>query len=104
MALAFSVSKTKICMIAKKQLGSTIGKILLNKRIEVAKGYLLSTNLSITEISEKVGINDYNYFGKIFNNMMGIPPTLYRKINRKNPTRHTLCNGNKPTDGYFIRR
>lgn len=83
-AKALSVSKTKICLIAQKQLGATVGKLLLNKRIEIAKSLLLTTNLSITEISEKIGISDYNYFGKIFHHHIGISPSLYRKKYKAN--------------------
>ena len=78
-AEALVLSKTKICLIAQKEFGSTVGKLLLYKRIEKAKEYLESTTLPISEISNKVGISDYNYFAKIFRSNIGVSPTLYRK-------------------------
>lgn len=74
-----SISKTKLCLIAQNELGTTVGKMLTEKRIEVAKNKLESTNLSITKISSLVGIDDYNYFGKKFKNFVGLSPTQYRK-------------------------
>jgi len=74
-----SVSKTKLCLIAQKQLGTTVGKLLTEKRIEVAKSKLETTDLPITDISSLVGIDDYNYFGKKFKAIVGMSPTQYRK-------------------------
>lgn len=79
-AKALCVSKTKLCLIAQKEFGSTVGKLLLKKRLETAKEYLESTTLCISEISNKVGISDYNYFAKIFRNNLGVSPTQYRNM------------------------
>ena len=74
-----NISKTKLCLIAQKQLDSTVGKLLSKKRIEVAKSKLESTDLAITTISSLVGIDDYNYFGKKFKSIVNLSPTQYRK-------------------------
>jgi len=86
-AKQLSISKTKLCVTAQKQLGSTVGALLTKKRIEVAKGKLESTNLPITAISALVGIEDYNYFGKKFKSMVHLSPTQYRKA-RQAESRH----------------
>ncbi len=40
---------------------------------------LLNTNQSITEIAEKCGFNDSNYFGDAFRKVKGVSPNKYRK-------------------------
>ena len=86
-AKQLGISKTKLCVIAQKQLGSTVGKLLTKKRIEVAKSKLESTSLPITDISSLVGIDDYNYFGKKFKSLVNLSPTQYRRA-RQAESRH----------------
>ena len=49
-------------------------------RIEQSKLLLSSTDHSITQISSMVGINNPVYFTEIFTKVIGIPPSMYRKI------------------------
>lgn len=82
---ACSDSGSKLCFIAgadfKKYAGTTIAKFILNIRIEKAQELLTTTNLSVTEISEKVGFCDYNYFCRVFRKYNGISPQKYRTQN-----------------------
>ena len=50
-------------------------------RIENAKSLLLSTALSVSEISFICGYTDSLYFSRIFKNQTGLPPVEYRRIN-----------------------
>ena len=52
---------------------------LIGKRIQKAKELLLDDKLSIEEVAEKVGYNDYFYFLKSFKKNTGISPSKYRK-------------------------
>ena len=47
-------------------------------RIEKAITLLTTTDLSIQEISESVGINDLSWFSKLFKKIVGVSPTQYR--------------------------
>jgi len=49
-----------------------------NIRLQKAKELLLSTDLSIAEISEKVGYNDYSAFLRAFKNKENVSPKKYR--------------------------
>lgn len=51
---------------------------LINRRIELAKYFLESTNLQVSEISERVGYEDFYYFSKIFKKRAGVSPRNYR--------------------------
>jgi AraC-like DNA-binding protein len=75
--LGFSVSS--ICKTAKAQSGKTIHQLLNIKRIKKSKDLMKKTTLNINEIAASVGINDYNYFTKLFKKFEGCTPTEFRK-------------------------
>ncbi len=64
----------------KKETGKTITKYIQESRIERAMQLLISTELSIQEISETVGIHDLSWFSKLFKNIVGVSPSQYRAI------------------------
>ncbi len=64
----------------KKETGINFKEYLLQKRIEIAKGLLVSGNDTIGEISLKVGYKDVRYFSRVFSKTVGIKPNMYRKI------------------------
>jgi YesN/AraC family two-component response regulator len=49
-------------------------------RIERAKQLLQSGKQPVFEIACQVGIWDYNYFTKVFNEETGVPPSTFRKL------------------------
>jgi two-component system, response regulator YesN len=49
------------------------------KRIEKSKSLLISTQESITDISEKCGFTDLNYFSRVFSKIEGVSPKKYRQ-------------------------
>lgn len=77
-AKELSVSKTKLCSLAVKQ-GTTIMSMINKKRMETAKKLLSYNNYHISDVSFLVGINDYNYFSKVFRKYFGVSPREYRK-------------------------
>ncbi|MBQ8309504.1 MAG: helix-turn-helix transcriptional regulator [Clostridia bacterium] len=56
-------------------------KYLNYLRCEQAKNLLLTSNLSIKEISESIGFSDPLYFSRAFKKSVGISPLEYRKNN-----------------------
>ena len=62
----------------KRETGKTITKHIQETRIEKAITLLTTTDLSIQEISESVGINDLSWFSKLFKKIVGVSPTQYR--------------------------
>ena len=73
------ISKSALYLIFKKNFNCTFGEYLLSKRIKIAKNMLSATDMPIYEICGNVGINDYNYFIKVFKKATGYPPSEYRK-------------------------
>lgn len=79
---ALSMSKTKLCSIAKNEFDSTVGELIIKKRIETAKTYLKTTDLCIYEIACSVGVSDYNYFSRMFKKQENMSPSQYRSLSR----------------------
>ncbi len=61
-----------------KQLYKTsVNEYIKNYRIDTAKDLLENSDLNITEITYKVGINSRSYFAKIFKKRFGVSPKQY---------------------------
>ncbi len=56
----------------------TFNNYVSHKRIEHAKRLLKETSLSTIEIAQKVGIQNHNYFYRVFKNLEGFTSTEYR--------------------------
>jgi len=63
--------------------GTTLHQYLLNYRIECAKKYLVTTELSISEIAVECGFVTVSHFSNSFKAKVGISPLQYRN-ERKN--------------------
>jgi AraC-like DNA-binding protein len=61
-----------------EHFGMTLSHYILQRRIEVAKHYLLSTSLTIGEIAVRVGIPDPQYFNKQFRKLVHCNPSAFR--------------------------
>ncbi|MFU1795232.1 response regulator transcription factor [Paenibacillus azoreducens] len=63
----------------KETYDTTIMNYLTRLRMDKAKSLLSHSDLSILEISQIVGYEDDNYFGKVFRKHAGESPSQYRK-------------------------
>ena len=78
------ISRTKLCQLAKQLSGNkTLSHLIAERRVEAAKLLLIESDMSISSVSEAVGILDYNYFTKVFRGVTGITPTVFRRENRR---------------------
>ena len=59
-------------------VGKTPHAFLLEKRLESAKLYLLTTNMPMNDIVEKCGFSSHSYFDSLFKKAFGITPTEFR--------------------------
>ena len=70
--------------IFRKDAGRPIIDFLLETRISKAKELLIENSLSLCEIAERTGFNDYNYFSRLFKKRAGCSPVRYRqKFNKR---------------------
>ncbi len=74
-----SVGRTTLFGRIKKITGMPPNKYILKKRMEVALQLLKESNLNVSEIGCKVGIDDSAYFYRVFKGYYGMSPSQYRK-------------------------
>lgn len=76
----FYVSPTYLARLFKK-VNSSIVEYINTQRIKQSTCLLKDSNLPIHQISQMVGISDYNYFSRLFKKYMNKTPSQYRKNN-----------------------
>lgn len=79
LAEEFHLSASYISQLFKNEIGVNFLVYLTNIRMEQAKKLLLSTPLSIAEVSERSGYGDYRVFTKAFKKSEGVTPSQYRR-------------------------
>ena len=77
----FYVSPTYLARLFKKEVNSSIVEYINTQRIKQSTCLLKDSNLPIHQISQMVGISDYNYFSRLFKKYMNKTPSQYRKNN-----------------------
>lgn len=76
------VSEAQLIKRFKAAYGVTPYQFLLTKKIEAAKELLLTTNLTVKEISLRLFFQNEHYFSTIFKEKTGVSPTQLRKRGR----------------------
>ena len=82
LAKELSLTPNYLSTLFKKEVGKSITHYLLCRRISEACLLLRCTTSSIADIAASVGINDSNYFTKLFKKQMHMTPMQYRKRHR----------------------
>lgn len=77
-----NLNQNYISQLFKKETGDTYTNYITNLRINKAKDLLQNTSLSLSDISDCVGYNDYFYFLKIFKKQVGISPGKFKSTKK----------------------
>lgn len=72
-------SPNYISAVFKKETGQAIMNYLTDFRLEVAKKFLITTEMKSIDIAMEVGFASSNYFAYCFKKQFDISPTQYRK-------------------------
>ncbi len=75
------ISPVYLNEIVKEVTGTSTTLYIRNELILQAKRLLVHTNLSIKEISGRLGIEDFAYFSRMFTQTTGISPSAFRQKN-----------------------
>ncbi|MFB7503563.1 helix-turn-helix domain-containing protein [Streptomyces broussonetiae] len=80
LARSAMVSKYYFLRVFTRVTGVTPGRFLCAVRLQEAKRLLLSTSLTVTDISVRVGYSSTGSFTRRFTEWVGLSPTQYRKL------------------------
>jgi len=73
------MSPYSLCRFFKKATGTTTSNYISRTRIDQAKHLLIESDLTITQIAFKVGIEDHSYFDRVFRRFTNMSPKIFRR-------------------------
>lgn len=71
------VHYSHLCYVFRKETGSTINEYITGHRMEKARSLFDNGNRSVSDVADRVGFADANYFGKLFKKHYGVTPSRY---------------------------
>ncbi len=74
----YHMESTYLSRLFRRETGMTIMNSIAFRRIERAKELMGEKNSSLTDISFRVGYDDYNYFNRVFRKFEGCSPRDYK--------------------------
>ena len=74
-----SLTPQSFCRLFKKRTGKSFVEYLNEARISAACKYLLDTDWSISEVAYNCGYKTVSNFNKLFKNITGLSPKMYRE-------------------------
>lgn len=74
-------SNSYVCHVFKRYMGVTLSDYIKNIRVDRVAYYLKTTDYSLQEICDLVGIESLSYANKVFKEKYKITPISYRKNN-----------------------
>ncbi len=89
-ATQFSVNPNYLSTLFKKEVKMTLTEYINKQRVSIAVKMLNTKDMQIQDIAWYVGINDVNYFTKLFKKIIGYTPTEYKKQIWTEDTNHDL--------------
>lgn len=75
----FAMSKDYVSHIFKEEYGISLISYINQEKINRAREYLIKGELSVGEISTRLGIDNFSYFTRIFKKEVGVSPQNYRQ-------------------------
>lgn len=85
MARTAMFSKFHFTRIFQRTTGISPGRFLMIMRLHRAKQLLLSTSMSVTEITHEVGYASVGTFSSRFSSSVGVSPSTYRRLRGVTP-------------------
>lgn len=79
MARALHVSRKYLCSLLTREIGISPKAYLIGRRVDVAAELLRHTTMTVAEIAQEVGYDDYTQFSRIFRKRKGCSPRQFRK-------------------------
>lgn len=89
-ALRVGINHVSLQRGFKANLGLTINEFVRQKRLAKAVELLRTTELNISEIVYKIGLNSQSYFSEIFRREYGMTPRKFREVYRTTEGRNLV--------------
>ena len=83
LARLINLSARQTQRLIKQNFGKTFSQKLAEARMAAASQYLLNTDLSVTEISDRAGFSSIEHFSAAFRRFTGLSPREYRRRGRE---------------------
>ncbi len=74
------VSNTYLSHSFKKDMGKSFVDYVVSLKMQIVKKFLTETDMSMVEIAEKLGYEDYKYMGRLFKKMFGFTLSDYKRM------------------------
>lgn len=74
-----NVSSSYLSTLFKKEVGKTLTEYVTQRRIAHAKHLLKSTRLQVQTVAQHCGLEDVQYFSRIFKRLTGMTPRQFRE-------------------------
>ncbi|MEG2623490.1 MAG: AraC family transcriptional regulator [Clostridia bacterium] len=75
---ALFVSRNTLARAVKQRTGLPLRLYVQSLRLDAARALLTKTALPIMQVAEMCGVNDFNYFSRIYRRRFGQPPSITR--------------------------
>ncbi len=79
-AAHFALSPSHLSRVFHQETGFGVREYLIQYRIRQACDLLMNSDLTVTQIADRCGFSDSNYFGDAFKKATGLSPREYRKL------------------------
>lgn len=73
------VTKSHLGRLFNQTFGISPLQYIIRTKVQFAQGLLLTTDMSIKDVSKRIGIKDVSYFIRLFKKNIGFTPQDYRK-------------------------
>ena len=84
LAADFYINLNYCCELFKKIKGCTFSEYVTGLRMKKAAELLKGGRLTISEVANAVGYEDYFYFIRVFSKYYNMPPAKYMRKHQKN--------------------
>ena len=76
-------SAAHLNVLFRKETGVTVKQYISDYRLNLSKKLLCNPHIKVSEIAERCGYSNANYFSKVFRASENMTPVEYRKENCK---------------------
>jgi AraC-like DNA-binding protein len=74
---ALDINADYLGKVFRKAVGSTVGEYILQRKMRLARAYLLSGERTVKQVALELGFSDARYFARVFRRRAGVTPSEY---------------------------